>query len=535
MYNDDELRENETAQNTEPETETMTPEAEPEPVYSEPETAYYEPVPDEAPAFSEPPRYTAPVREYPVSNSGWSEPRYESAASAERDVYSPGGAVTYSQTPAPAEKKEKKKKSHGFLKAAAIVLACAVASSAASYATVSVMTANQEKAPTQVVLGAERTVQDTDGELPSTVSSETKSANAIYKDACNYQVVGVNTSVNTTNIWGQTTARAVSGSGFVISTDGYIMTNYHVISYAVRYGGELTVMFEDGTSINAEKIVGYSEENDVAVIKIDASELTLNPVAFGDSDALQVGETVYAIGNPLGELTYSMTPGIVSALDRVITTQDEDTGSYKSINMFQISAAVNSGNSGGPVYNSNGEVVGIVTAKYSDEGVEGLGFAIPINDAIDIAKQLIEKGYVTGASIGIMTRYDVDTYYQASVINTYGIPNGVIVDSVIEGSAAEKAGVKAGDIITGINGQSASGLDELRMILRKLNPGDAGKISIYRMSGAIGQGESLELDIVFDENTNQSAVTDSDLRDGNGQSAPTNPGQSWEDYFGFGR
>ena len=176
-----------------------------------------------------------------------------------------------------------------------------------------------------------------------------------------------------------------------------------------------------------------------------------------------------------------------------------------------------------------------MTAKYSDEGVEGLGFAIPINDAIDIAKQLIEQGYVTGASIGIMTRYDVDTYYQASVINTYGIPNGVIVDSVIEGSAAEKAGVKAGDIITGINGQSASGLDELRMILRKLNPGDAGKISIYRMSGAIGQGESLELDIVFDENTNQSAVTDSDLRDGNGQSAPTNPGQSWEDYFGFGR
>ena len=513
MYNDDELRENETAQNTEPETETMTPEAEPEPVYSEPETAHYEPVSDEAPVFSEPPRYTSPVREYPVSNSGWSEPRYESAASAERDVYSPGGAVTYSQTPAPAEKKEKKKKSHGFLKAAAIVLACAVASSAASYATVSVMTSNQEKAPTQVVLGAERTVQDT----------------------CNYQVVGVNTSVNTTNIWGQTTARAVSGSGFVISTDGYIMTNYHVISYAVRYGGELTVMFEDGTSINAEKIVGYSEENDVAVIKIDASDLTLNPVVFGDSDALQVGETVYAIGNPLGELTYSMTPGIVSALDRVITTQDEDTGSYKSINMFQISAAVNSGNSGGPVYNSNGEVVGIVTAKYSDEGVEGLGFAIPINDAIDIAKQLIEQGYVTGASIGIMTRYDVDTYYQASVINTYGIPNGVIVDSVIEGSAAEKAGVKAGDIITGINGQSASGLDELRMILRKLNPGDAGKISIYRMSGAIGQGESLELDIVFDENTNQSAVTDSDLRDGNGQSAPTNPGQSWEDYFGFGR
>ena len=345
----------------------------------------------------------------------------------------------------------------------------------------------------------------------------------------------MNTSVNTTNIWGQTTARAVSGSGFVISTDGYIMTNYHVISYAVRYGGELTVMFEDGTSVKAEKIVGYSEENDVAVIKIDASDLTLNPVAFGDSDALQVGETVYAIGNPLGELTYSMTPGIVSALDRVITTRDEDTGAYKSINMFQISAAVNSGNSGGPVYNSNGEVVGIVTAKYSDEGVEGLGFAIPINDAVDIAKQLIEKGYVTGASIGIMTRYDVDTYYQASVINTYGIPNGVIVDSVIEGSAAEKAGVKAGDIITGINGQSASGLDELRMILRKLNPGDAGTISIYRMSGAIGQGESLELDIVFDENTNQSAVTDSDLNGGSGQTSPTNPGQSWEDYFGFGR
>lgn len=537
MYNDEELREN----GAEPE-EKITEESAP---------AVEAPEPEAEPNVSQ--TYYPPVREYEVSNSGWSEPRYEAVTSDQRETYSPGVSKNY-QTSAP--KKEKKKKNHGFLKAAAIVLACAVVSAGASYATVTAVMNGREPAPTQVVLGAQKAIETTDAaELPSTVSSETVTANAIYKNACNYQVVGVNTSVNTTNIWGQTTSRAVSGSGFIISEDGYIMTNYHVISYAVRYGGELTVMFENGSSVKAEKIVGYSEENDVAVIKIDASELKLNPVKFGNSDALQVGETVYAVGNPLGELTYTMTPGIVSALDRVITTRDDDTGSYKSINMFQISAAVNSGNSGGPVYNAAGEVVGIVTAKYSDEGVEGLGFAIPINDAIDIATQLIEKGYITGASIGIMTRYDVSTYYQASVIQTYGIPGGVIVDSVIEGSAAEKAGVKAGDIITGLNGQSASGLDELRMMLRKLNPGDEGTVSIYRMSGAIGQGESLELPIVFDESTNQSAVTDSDLGGGrSGESGNRNDGndgnsgngggfgfpfselpEGWEDFFGFGR
>ena len=211
--------------------------------------------------------------------------------------------------------------------------------------------------------------------------SGTLTGDQIYYDLACQQVVGVNTSF-TTNAFGMSTPRAVSGSGFIISEDGYILTNYHVISYAVVYNGKLTVLTKDGTTYDA-KVIGYLESNDIAVIKIDAKGL--KPVALGDSDKMLVGEAVYAVGNPLGELEYSMTDGIVSAQDRMITTRDDITNATTSINMFQITAAVNAGNSGGPVYNSRGEVIGIVTAKYADEGIEGLGFAIPINDAVSVA------------------------------------------------------------------------------------------------------------------------------------------------------
>jgi serine protease Do len=459
------------------------------------------------------PSYSEPRQEYTVSDDSssrlWSEPRYESSEENHTEAYSPSANTYSTQYTEPQEtkpKKTKEKKNHGFLKSLCVIVLSVALSASACYCIVDYKLSNSKAVvtttTTQVVLGS----SDTDV-TAETVSNNSSAVNQIYNMACNYQVVGINTSVNTTNIFGQTTSAAVSGTGFVISKDGYIMTNYHVISYAATYGYELTVMFNDGTSVTGE-VVGYLEENDVAVIKVDPSELsfTLNPVTFGDSDAIAAGDTVYAVGNPLGELTYSITDGIVSALDRVITTSDELTGSSTSINMFQITAAVNSGNSGGPVYDSEGKVIGIVTAKYSDSGVEGLGFAIPINDAVSIATQLIEKGYVAGASLGISCN-DTTDVFSSFAIQYYSYPYGVVVMGVNEGSAAEKAGIQTGDIITALNGEEVTSIDELKLALRRLSPGDEGTVTVYRVGSSLGTGESMNLTIVFDETSNTSAQT----------------------------
>ena len=257
-------------------------------------------------------------------------------------------------------------------------------------------TVNEGKRPTSVINTA------------SIDTSKQMTAAEVYAKNVN-STVGITTQV-TTNYWGYTTQSAASGSGFIYSSDGYILTNFHVIESA----SSIKVTLYDGTSYDA-KLVGYDESNDIAVLKIDAENLT--PVTIGDSDNLNVGDSVIAIGNPLGELEFTSTFGHVSALDRLITT--EEGGS--AINMFQIDAAVNSGNSGGPVYNTRGEVIGIVTAKYSSSGVEGLGFAIPINDAASIANDLITKGYVTGkAHMGVR----IDQRYTSAYSQYYNMPEG---------------------------------------------------------------------------------------------------------------
>ena len=232
----------------------------------------------------------------------------------------------------------------------------------------------------------------------SSTASGKMAASSIYDLACQ-QVVGISSEITYSNFFGMTSSAAVSGSGFIASSDGYIITNYHVIQNAYEGNFDINVMTHDGTKYIAT-VVGTEQDNDIAVLKIDAE--ALNPVTFGDSDELAVGDTVYAVGNPLGELEFSMSTGHVSAKDRAITTEESTT----PINVFQIDAAVNSGNSGGPVYNDQGQVVGVVNAKYSATGVEGIGFAIPANDAVSIANDLITKGYVTGkAYMGV----EIDT------------------------------------------------------------------------------------------------------------------------------
>lgn len=306
----------------------------------------------------------------------------------------------------------------------------------------------------------------------------------IYDRACR-QVVGITTEVAYTNFFGMTSSSAVTGTGFIVSENGYIVTNYHVIEYAYTGGQDLTVILHDGTRYGAD-IVGVEESNDIAVLKIDAANLS--SAELGDSDSLTVGDTVYAVGNPLGELEFSMSTGHVSALDRAIKTDE----SADSINMFQIDAAVNSGNSGGPVYNTRGEVIGVVTAKYSDDGVEGIGFAIPINDVAPIAQDLITTGYVTGkAYMGVK----LDERYNAMYSQYYNMPLGAYVYSVDPGSSAEKAGLRSGDIITRLGDMDVSCYDDLSSAVKDFSAGDTTEVQVYRA------GEELSISITFDELT----------------------------------
>ena len=326
------------------------------------------------------------------------------------------------------------------------------------------------------------TLQSSDLSVPSDMNPS-----EIY-DQAKQQVVGIRTEVTVTNFFGMTSSGAVSGSGFIISEDGYILTNYHVVEDAYNGRFDIEVMTYDGTKYNAS-IVGVEAANDLAVLKIDAEGLT--PAQFGDSDGLRVGDVIYAIGNPLGELEFSMSTGHVSALDRVINTQENE-----SINMFQIDAAVNEGNSGGPVYDTNGKVIGIVTAKYSSSGVEGLGFAIPINDAKGIADDLINKGYVTGkAYMGV----NINSRYNSMYAQYYGMPLGAFVgdeygnSGVTPGSAAERAGLKDGDIITAIGDYTIHNYDDLKLALRHFSAFDTTQLTVYR------SGEEIQLTITFDE------------------------------------
>ena len=294
-------------------------------------------------------------------------------------------------------------------------------------------------------------------------------------------VVGISNEITSTNVFGQVSATASTGSGFIISADGYIITNYHVVSGAQ----DLKVSLQDGTIYPAE-LVGYEATNDVALLKIEATGLT--PVTIGDSDTLGVGDCVAAIGNPLGELSYTMTVGYISAMDREINTDGTP------INMLQTDAAINSGNSGGPLFDMSGNVVGITTAKYSGTTgsgtvIEGIGFAIPINDATRLIPDLQEYGYVTGqAYLGITVR-DLD----ASTAELYSLPLGAYVLSVEPGSCSSDAGLVSGDIITALEDITVESYTDLVAALKNYRAGDTVTLTIYRA------GQTVELTVTLDE------------------------------------
>ena len=411
--------------------------------------------------------------------------------------YEPAGASTeppryYTPPERPAkEPRKKKNKKGGWIKAAALGLVCALVGGCLG-AVIADRRADQKLSE------LEQTMTNRLEEEISAVSSKVNSiqinaaapasssgglSGAQVFDMAKDQVVGITTEVTYQNFFGMTSSSAVSGSGFFLSEDGYILTNYHVIETAYANNLDVTVMTYDGTQYIAS-IVGFEAANDVAVLKIDATGLS--PVTFGNSDLITMGETVYAVGNPLGELAYSMSTGTVSGLDREIVTEESMVG----INMFQIDAAVNPGNSGGPVYNSRGELIGIVTAKSGATNAEGLGFAIPINDAASIADDLMTKGYVTGkAYMGVR----LDERYNAMYAQYYNMPLGAYVYSVDNGSAAERAGLQAGDIITRLGETEIASYSDLTYAVRFYSAGDTAEVTLFRA------GESLIVSITFDE------------------------------------
>ena len=329
-------------------------------------------------------------------------------------------------------------------------------------------------------------------QLPTSLSSNDagkslspKEVYAMNVNAC----VGIATQI-TTNVWGQVASASASGSGFILTSDGYVVTNNHVVEDATS----VTVKLYNGDEYDAT-IVGTDEMNDVALLKIDATGL--QAVTIGDSDQIEVGEEVIAIGNPLGELTFTMTAGVVSALDREINTDG------KPINMLQTDVAINSGNSGGPLFDMNGNVIGITSAKYSGStssgaSIEGISFAIPINDALRVVYDLQQYGHVTGrAYLGVTVR-DLDSSTGA----TYGLPTGPMIQTVEAGGCAEKAGLQQGDIIIGFNGTEISSYTDLVAALNKCKAGDTATIKVYRA------GAEIDASITLDERPTDEEITE---------------------------
>ena len=390
------------------------------------------------------------------------------------DDYQPSGSSFSSEEP-PRKKQSFFKTTAA--KVIAVVLACAIIGTGCGFGGAALYRSSTRQTVT---------LQQSD-RAPVTVSvkqvdGQTKMEPAeVYASTVN-SVVSINTTASAgINIFGQTVETASAGSGFIISPDGYIVTNYHVVKGATS----VKVTLYNGDTYDAA-VIGGDSDYDVAIIKINAGGLPA--VTLGNSADVNVGDTVLAIGNPLGELTFSMSQGIVSCCDRAINVDGTP------FNMIQVDASINPGNSGGPLVNLYGEVVGIVSAKYSrysNTTVEGLGFAIPISDVQAIITDIIENGQVTGKAYmaikaGTMTeqmaaQYDID------------ITEGVFVYSTESGGAGEKAGLQLGDVITKLNDTAITSMTDLTMAKKSYKAGDTVTLTVYR------SGEYITLDLTFDQ------------------------------------
>ena len=449
--------------------------------------------------------------------------RFENVNESENE--NQGYQPQYSYQPQPdtaPEAPQKPKKNRTGAKVTALVLSCALVGGAMGFGGsalqnhLAAKNADTEEAQ-QASVVYEGSRETSVINIAQIDTSKEMTPAEVYAQNVN-STVGIRTSI-TTNYWGYQTQAAAAGSGFILSADGYILTNYHV----VEDSNSITVSLYDGTEYDAT-LVGCDESNDIAVLKIDAEGLT--PVVLGDSDNLNVGDQVVAIGNPLGELTFSLTTGVVSALNREVTLSSNVT-----MNLIQTDCAINSGNSGGALFNLYGEVIGITNAKYSssssssEASIDNIGFAIPLNHVKNIVKSIIETGSITKPYIGV-TVSSVSSEAQG-----YGLPTGAAVRSVEADSPAAKAGLEENDIITEVDGTAINSSTELVNYVGEKTPGDELTFKVYR------QGEELELTVTIGEKT-QSAMptttTDGAQQSQQSQGQSQQGGQLFPWGFGFG-
>ena len=422
-----------------------------------------------------------------------------------------------SQSPQP-QSPEKKHRSAS--KTVALLLACALVGGAAG-AGGSLLTANaakQSASQSEAASSSNTTIYEGQRETEAISVAHVNTgkeltAAEVYAQNVN-STVGITTSI-TTNYWGYQTQSAAAGSGFILTADGYILTNYHVVEDSTS----ITVALYDGSTYDAT-LIGYDESNDIAVLKIDAEGL--QPVVLGSSDDLNVGDQVVAIGNPLGELTFSLTSGMVSALNREVTFSNG-----LRMSLIQTDAAINSGNSGGALFNMYGEVVGITNAKYgsssssSTASIDNIGFAIPINDVRSIVESIIENGYIVKPYVG------VSVTNVSSESQQLGLPQGAAVAEVVADSPAETAGLKVNDIITAVNGDAISGSSALVDYVGNCAVGDELTLSVYR------QGETLELKLTVGQKTQDALPQNTDSQSAqNEQSQQSQQNEQYNYYYG---
>lgn len=438
------------------------------------------------------------------------------AESAAGSIVEPAADPVVTNTPA-----QPKKHHRDAGRVVALLLSCAVISAACGFGG-AILAQNGSSTGKTTVQQSNRTattvnVKKVDGQ---TLMSPAE----VYASTVN-SVVSINCSAVSTNIFGQQTESASSGSGFIYTADGYIVTNQHVIANA----SSINVTLYNGDTYPAT-LVGSDSDYDVAVLKIDAKDLPA--VTLGNSTDVNVGDNVMAIGNPLGELTFSMSSGIVSCVNRAINVEGTP------FNMIQVDASINPGNSGGPLMNLYGEVVGIVSAKYSsyaDTTVEGLGFAIPINDVQSIISDIMENGSVTdkaymAITAGTMTQQMAAQYK----INA---TEGVFVYSVEDGGAGDKAGLKLGDVITKLNDTQITSMEDLSAAKKGFKAGDTVTLTVLR------DGQEITTQLTFDAQPQTTDdTTDSSQSSGNGYNNDNNDNNGYNgngysdlyDYF-FGR
>ena len=366
------------------------------------------------------------------------------------------------------------------------------------------------KTETEVMVSSRKPVEV---QTVAVTGSERLSFPEIYKaniDSC----VSINTSTLAGyNFFNQPVEVPSAGSGFILTADGYIATNCHVVNNATS----VQVTLNDGTTYDAQ-VVGSDADYDIAVLKVDPGETKLKPVVVGTSSKMNVGDDVCTIGNPLGELTFSMSRGIVSCLNREINLNGTP------FNMIQIDTAINPGNSGGPLFNSYGEVVGIVTAKTSTAdsrgtAAEGLGFAIPIDDVLSLLKDIMD-GQVTSHAYMAVTVSDAARYPQS------GMSSGAYLVEVTEGGPADKAGLQAGDVITMLGTTPITSQQDVKSALgsKTYKAGDTATVTYVR------EGQVYTTDLTFGSTTEKPA--DPEPQASIQQPQQGQQDRSYDDYYG---